>query len=426
MEPDSIALPVAPVLATYRCPGEADDISGGVHLSRLSSFYHKCRHCEQRSDIARLAPTLQKQWEQLLLTPEPLSLFQPNGVRGLYLNQLTRNEATQIAAAFTATLREVAEIWRARHPTPRGRWLKVVFGHDCRPSSPDLAIAAATTLRQHGCELIDLGWSVRPQLDMALRETEADGAFFVTGHGAAVGWNGFDMVGPDGIVWSQGGVLSLVEQRFHQPCPRPEREAAPAVVYDATADSLAMLRRELHGLRPLRVAVEASEPTLLSLLSVSQPDWPGTVAVIREGEAPAEPLLRSRCDVTFRLGEDARQCFVLDEAGQPVSDKRLLFGLGELLLDEHPHVDVVLSDDMFDRCGWTVERCGPGYLVFHRGGPTEEQLVRTMQSLNSSLGLDGQGRIWLRREGHLRCDGLLSLALILRSLSRTDQNASEW
>ena len=117
---------------------------------------------------------------------------------------------------------------------------------------------------------------------------------------------------------------------------------------------------------------------------------------------------------------------MLDETGQPVTDQRILFGLGELLLDEHPHVDVVLSDELFDRCGWTVERCGPGYLVFHRGGPTEEQLVRTMHSLNSSLGLDGAGRFWLRRDGQVRCDGLLTLAMIQRSLSRTDRKASEW
>ena len=456
MEPDSMAVPPSGTISAeasatnvsashYRCPGEPDDISEGVHLSRLSSFYHKCRLCEHRTDISRLAPLLQKQWEQLLLAPETPHLFQANGVRGLYLNQLTRHEASQVAAAYAMTLREVAAIWRARHPAPPSRWLKVVFGHDCRPSSPDLAIAAATTLRQHGCELIDLGWSVRPQLDNALRVTAADGAFFVTGHGAAAGWNGFDLLGPDGIVWSQGGVLDLVEQRFQQSCPRPERDAAPQTLHDATAESLSQLRRQLHGLRPLRVAVKPMEPTLGKLLIASQPDWPGELILAdREGEAPAEPRIppshrlksgsagaspsqpQASLDVTFHLDEDARQVSLLDETSQPVPVERVLFGLGELLLNEHPHVDVVLSDALFDRCGWTVERCGPGYLVFHRGGTTEEQLVRTMHSLNSSLGLDGQGRYWIRREGPVECDGLLTVTMILRSLSRTDGVASGW
>ena len=456
MEPDLMAVPPSGTISAeasathvsashYRCPGESDDISEGVHLSRLSSFYHKCRLCEHRTDISRLAPSLQRQWEQVLQAPEPTPLFQANGVRGLSLNQLTRHEASQVAAAFAATLREVAEIWRARHPAPPSRWLKVIFGHDCRPSSPDLAVAAATTLRQHGCELIDLGWSVRPQLDNVLRASAADGAFFVTGHGAAAGWNGFDLVGPDGIVWSQGGVLDLVEQRFHQSCPRPEREAAPQTLHDATAGSLAQLRRQLHGLRPLRVAVNVTEPTWGKLLLASQSEWPGELFLTdREGEASREPRLSpsrrlksgsagaspsqplASIDVRFYLGEDARHVAMLDETSQPVPVERILFGLGELLLNEHPHVDVVLSDALFDRYGWTVERCGPGYLVFHRGGTTEEQLVRTMHSLNSSLGLDGEGRYWIRREGHIECDGLLTLTMILRSLSRTDGVASGW
>lgn len=428
----------------FRCPGESDDISEGVHLSRLSTFYHKCRLCEHRTDICRLAPSLQRQWEQLLHVSDVPRLFQANGIRGLYLNQLTRNEASQVAAAYAATLREIAEIWRARHPAPPSRWLKVVFGHDYRPSSPDLAIAAATTLRQHGCELIDLGWTTRPQVDQALRASGADGAFFVTGHGAAAGWNGFDLLGPDGIVWSRGGVLDWVEQRFQQSCPRPERESAPQTLHDATEESLTQLRKQLHGLRPWRVAVEVTEPTLEKLLIASKPDWPGELVVLpqREGNAPAEPSLsqsrRSQsgavsssppsdtADVTFHFGEDTRQISVRDETGQIVVEVSILFSLGEVLLDEHPHVDVVLSDALFDRCGWTVQRCGPGYLVFHRGGTTEEQLVRTMHSLNSSLGLDGEGRYWIRREGHIDCDGLLTLTMILHSLNRTDGAASGW
>ena len=469
MEPDSTAVPLPTVAFApdtdpvspsrcYRCPGESDDITDSVHLARLSSFFHKCRLCQYRSDIVRLAPSLQKQWSQLLLAPEPTRLFQANGVRGQYLNQLTRNEASQVAAAFTSTLRDVAEIWRARHPSPLppSRWLKVVFGHDARPSSPDLANAAATTLRQHGCELVDLSWSTRPQVDAALRTSGADGVFYVTGHCSAVGWNGFDLVGPDGIAWSQGGMLDIVEQRFHQPCPRIEREAAPQSSRDAMGETLAALRGELHGLRPLRVVIETCEPTLEQVLQFSVPDWPGQITLRTGGvggarlrasdgvvsSAPTHPKTSGRVapgispltfdskakatDVAFRIGEDARQCEMWDEFQQPVTDQQLLFGLGELLLDEHPHVDVVLSDALFDRYGCTVERCGPGYLVFHRGGSHEEQLVRTMHSLNSSLGLDGAGRYWIRREGHIHCNGLLTITMILKSLSQSDRAVSEW
>ncbi len=447
MEPDLSASSTTPLESPlgkaelrFRCPGESEEISDSVHLARLSSFYHKCRLCEYRSDLSRLAPVQQKQWEQLLLAPEPPRLFQTNGVRGLYLNQLTRHEASQVAAAFASTLREVAEIWRTRHPAagPPSRWLRVIFGHDTRPSSADLAIAAATTLRQHGCELIDLSWSTRPQVEAMLRTSGADGAFCVSGQGSAVGWNGFELIGPDGIAWSLGGMLDIVEQRFHQPCPRPEREAAPHTHHNATAETMASLRSDLHGLRPLRVVIETHEPTLRQILAASMPDWPGTLTLSANADPrflrkehlstiPDAPLIPAQpADVIFQLGEDGRQSELIDESHQPVSEQRILFALGQLLLSEHPHVDVVLSDNLFDRFGWTVERCGPGYLVFHRGGSTEEQLVRTMHSMNSSLGLDGEGRYWIRQLGHIRCDGLLTITMILRSLSLSDQPVSSW
>lgn len=443
------------LVPVYRCPGETAPISSGVHFSRLSRFYHQCRHCEFRGDVVRLAPSIQRQWKQLLDSPEPPRLFSINGVRGLTLNQLTRSEASQVAAAYAATLREVLEIWRNRRPTQQSCRMKVVFGHDGRSSSPELAAAAASTLRQHGCELLDIGWSTRPQLDFALKQCQAEGAFFVTGQGCPAGWNGVDMIGPDGIVWSRDGVLDLVEQHFHQSCPRHERDAFPLSVVDLSREQQAFYKTLLHGFRPWRVSVVAEDPTVERFLSSLLSDWPGELHLAQverdyhtDQTAPHEishtgatrsaishspPAVISSAlpqsaslDVAFHIQEDARQIALRDEQQQQVSSERIVFGLGELLLDEHPHVDVILSDDYFDHCGWTVERCGPGYLVFHRGGNTEEQLLRTMSDHQSPLAVDGQGRYWVRHQGTIQCDAVLTLILILQALGRSDLRTSEW
>ena len=87
----------------YLCPGESAEITEAVHLSRLSTFFHKCQLCDHRSEIARLAPSIQAQWTQLSASSEPVRIFQMNGIRGRYLNRITRNEAAQIAAVFSST-----------------------------------------------------------------------------------------------------------------------------------------------------------------------------------------------------------------------------------------------------------------------------------------------------------------------------------
>lgn len=407
----------------YRCPGDPAEISEAVHLSRLATFYHKCQQCEHRSEIDRLAPTIQAQWAQLLSATEPVRLFHGNGIRGRYLNQITRNEAARAAAVFAATLREVVEFWRAeRKLKPAGRWLRVAFGHDSRPSSADLAIAAAEALRQHGCELWDLGITVRPQLLDVLRDESLDGAFLVTGHSSPAGWNGFDLIGPDGVIWSLGGMLDVVEQRFHQPCLRPDRDAAPAQLCDGVQPTVLRLQRMLHGTRSIPVDVRVQESAVIDALERSRSHWPGALSISSGGLASSD----SQSELAFEIGEDGIAVRVLDGLRQEVATTRVLHGLSELLLDEHPHVDVVLSGSLFQELQWTVQRCGPGYIVAHDGGGTEESLVRTMRSLGAPLAADGQGRYWIRHGSQIGSDALETIVMVLKSLSLSDRSLDQW
>lgn len=408
----------------YQCPGEPAPISEGVHLSRLATFYSKCRHCSHRTEMARLSPSLRAEWERIMAQAAAESLFRRNGVRGRAHSDWTPREATQLAAAYLAVLAEVIEVHRGRSSRPSSA-VRVVLGYDTRAESPEFAVAMARTLRQHGAELIDLGWTTRPRVEQRLRTSGAGGAVFVTGAGCESGWTGADLMGPDGIIWSREGILDLVEERFHTLVPRPVREAGPHHAESATDDSFEAWAREFHGLRPLKIRVCPAEFLQRELLEQVRTLVPGLEISSQEPrDATATPgrLL----DATFEWGEESRACRVLDGQGGLVSNETLAFQFGALLLDDHPHVDVVLPDAIFKQWGRTVSRCGPGYLVFHQGGTTEEQLRRTMESLRAPLGLDGADRYWVRREGQVVCDSLLTMALALQVLSRSDGAVANW
>ena len=254
---------------------------------------------------------------------------------------------------------------------------------------------------------------------------DGDLAFFVTGHGSPSSWSGFDLLGPDGVIWSQGGMLDLVEQRFHEHCPRPEREAAPAASCDTVLAARQRLQPSLHGFRPLTVGISTSEPVVEEVLRQSQGDWPGKL-VICPTSLMASQLGAPALDLGFDIAEDGIACRVRDENSQEVSIVRMLHGLGELLLDEHPHVDVIVSDHCLAQLSWTVQRCGPGYLVVHPGGQTHESLLRTMRSIAAPLATDGVGRFWVRRGALIVGDALQTATLVLRSLSRSDRSMSQW
>jgi phosphomannomutase len=97
---------IRPSEKLYVCPGESYPITRAVHLSRLAAFFPACRDCPFRSDTGRIPPQTLERLESTVRRVERKSLFTTEGVRGVYLNELTRAKAGEIAAALAALLWE--------------------------------------------------------------------------------------------------------------------------------------------------------------------------------------------------------------------------------------------------------------------------------------------------------------------------------
>ena len=89
----------------YRCPGEAHPISRAVHLSRLAACFAACRHCEHRHDAGEL---LKPQLAALneLRTDRPHELFQTNGLRGIFRNEINHATGIRLGEVFASLLWE--------------------------------------------------------------------------------------------------------------------------------------------------------------------------------------------------------------------------------------------------------------------------------------------------------------------------------
>src|SRR5690606_20363517 len=144
----------------YICPGEVHPISRSVHLSRLAAFYPGCRDCPLRCDTGHLPPQTLERLQRTETRVERPSLSTAEGVRGIYLNELTRTKSAAIASALAALLWEDAPLMARGEPAgeePAGRRVRpsVVVGYDERPFSPDLFAGVLSALRRMGCQVVD-------------------------------------------------------------------------------------------------------------------------------------------------------------------------------------------------------------------------------------------------------------------------------
>ncbi len=434
----------APLLdgrTTYLCPDEHHPISRAVHLARLAAFYPQCRICEHRRDTGQIPHSTLELLEATAQRHQRGSLFASEGVRGVYLNQLSRAVVARMGAAFASVLWEehvlsgapVSDLASGLVPAsthvPRGP--QVVIGHDSRTSSPDLCVGLAAALRRMECEVVDVGQVSRPGLSFAVHHLQADGGVYVGGQGFPPAWNGLDFVGQCGAPWSKPGRLEAVEDRFAATIARPSRRGGRQRFFDSSVPYRASFWKHLHDLAGLRVVYACKNPAVMRTLaawseSLSMELIPAELE--SRGAGPSggaaglgRSVTQSQADFGLLIEPDGQGCHVWDERGTQVSDEALLCALARSL--RRTAVSAVV---------WGTDEPAPaqpsavGALPFDVTcvASTSEAVVEGLQRSGATLGYQPGGRFWMEH-GPLTCDGILTLTQILQLLQRSGRKASE-
>jgi phosphomannomutase len=438
----------------YRCPGEEYDITRAVHLARLAVSYSKCRHCPHAPGATAIPDAPSD--EQKLPTARDGSLFTSEGVRGRYLNDLTRATAAQIAGAMASclwddfaapsvagTLRVPSAPEEASAPTSYAstggadqfqavegfRLLSpgrpgpcVVLAHDERPSSPDIVTGVGQSLRRTGCQVVDIGVATRPCLTFAVDHLHAAGGVHVTGAGCDPGWTGLDFISRGRVPCSSPGELDRISRRFQEGYSRPSRRPGMQRVFQAAVPYEAGLWKYFHALRPLKISLACPSRMLRELfarafrkvscrlLPVETPTR--RRAVLDPGDPDVARTARHVRDSGAHLGvlvdDDGERCIFFDELGRVVVPAR---------------VAAILESESGDVAQTAFpEPADPG-----RAGarlPTREEVTVAMQHNGAPFAADGAGRYWFA-EAYPTCDALLTLVHLLHALSRSDTPLSE-
>ncbi|NOX57188.1 MAG: hypothetical protein GXP27_22700 [Planctomycetes bacterium] len=422
---------------SYTCPGERYPISRSVHLARLAAFYPKCRECAHRSDSGQLPQHTLERLQSTERRAERRDLWSEEGIRGVYLNELTRYGAGRYAACLAA------ELWAAApltgrlpdDPTPRARPKRqgptVVVGRDERPSSPDIVIGVVASLRRMGCQVVDVGVTTKPCFCFAVDHLQAAAGIYVTGAGCEPAWTGCDFVGRSGQPFCQGGRLDQLAARFQSGFGRPTRSAGSYQTFQAHLPYEAALWKHFHDIRPVRVACACSSRILRDVLTrlfakipcqlelMPTAGWPtGRRVDDTDGELTrlAQFLRHTSADLGLRIHDDCMRCDVLDERGRRLPLERITALLTTVFLAEVGAARVVLASRYGET--WAADVGALGGQVLE-GGSTAEDVWQAVRDHEAQFGLDSAGRFWFNEASPLS-DAVLLLGRILDAVTRGD------
>lgn len=442
----------------YLCPDETHSISRAVHLSRLAAFYPKCRDCLHRCETGQLPQPHFQQTD----APQPhvaqRSLFTLEGIRGVYLNELTRQKAGEFATAFAnllweslplsgrSDLRDASSKRSIRRTGP-----VVVVGFDERSSSPDLVTGVAAALRRMSCQVIDIGQSSVPCFRFTVAHMQAAGGIMITGHGCEPSWTGLDFVSKYGRPISAGGQrsadpvephdvvrsLSLDDlyRQYEQGTSRPLRQGGTQRVFQASLPYLAGLVKQFHALRPLHVTIGCPVRSIRRTLDALFEKLPVTLHwvdvpqrrrdLLRDDDADVqrmrETVVAQQMDFGFLIDDDGANVAVLDEQGRLIQPEDLLCLIAELLLNEQPHGAVVIDNAPREHLQPRISARGARCWL---GGWTQAEQWQALRQDAAVCGGGASGRIWLR-DTYPATDAILTLAKLLQLLSLDDAPLSQ-
>ena len=363
-----------------------------------------------------------------------------SGIRGIVGTDLTPENVARYAAAFG--------VWalNGRRETGKGKRAVVVVGRDARTSGPMLQAAAVAGLQSVGVDIVDIGLTTTPTIQLAVEHHRAAGGIILTASHNPIEWNALKFVGADGIFLDTADGARVRDLAAGESLPRADWSAIGGVSKDDTAvtrhldailklkavDVRAIKRRRFRvALDCVRGAGGAIMPLLFERLGCK------VVAINLEtdGRFPRAPepipanlgalgrLVRSRkADLGMAVDPDVDRLALVDEKGRAIGeDYTLAFAVRAVLgkretgngkRSARGPVVVNLStslvvDDAARDAGVSVMRAPVG----------EAHVARMILGSRSPIGGEGNGGV-MYPALHAGRDAPLAAALALTLLAR--------
>lgn len=366
---------------------------------------------------------------------DPRLMISVSGIRGRVGHGLTPEVVARYAAAFGA--------WATAKARQRGGRPTVVLGRDSRVTGPLFHAVTRAALESVGADVLDIGLTTTPTLQLAVEHHHAAGGLGITASHNPIEWNALKFIGPDGLFLSaeQGREMrALVDSGI----PYATYDRLGIVHFDGEAIKrhldlvLALPFLDVDGIRSRRfkVAYDACRgaggaviPHLLELLGCevhaidleADGRFPRPPEPVAENLGALERLVRETgAAIGFATDPDVDRLALVADGGKAIGEDYTL-ALATRVVLRHRQGPVVTNlstsrivDDMAAERGAKVLRAPVG----------EVNVALAMRAAGAVIGGEGNGGVILP-ELHLGRDAPLGVALLLQLLHEDGEPLSK-
>lgn len=353
-------------------------------------------------------------------------------IGGTVGESLTPLDAVKFAAAFGTWVIQKSGI------------SKIVIGRDARPSGEMISTLVASTLQGLGIEVVDLGLSTTPTVEIAVPAENAGGGIILTASHNPVQWNALKLLNEKGeFISAQDGadVLGIAEKEtfdFAEVKALGKYRKDDTYIDKHIKAVLALPLVDVEAIKAanFKVVIDCvnstggiSLPPLLNALGVKEikelycepnGNFPHNPEPLPENLGQISGVLENgNYDLGIVVDPDVDRLAFLTEDGTPFGEEYTLVAVADYILSKQKGNTVSnLSSTRALRD--VTEKHGGIYTASAVG---EVNVVEQMKATDAIIGGEGNGGI-IYPESHYGRDALVGIALFLTHLANTGKRMS--
>lgn len=326
----------------------------------------------------------------------------------------------------------------------RGVRCRIVIGRDARMSGQMVSKLVTATLQGLGIDVVDLGLSTTPTVEVMVPECKAQAGIILTASHNPRQWNALKLLNEKGefISGAEGAeVLQIAEDGAFEYV-----EVDHLGTYQALQDSMQVHIKQILALdlvdveaireRNFKVAFDAVNstggifiPELLYQLGVKEVlplyaeptgDFPHNPEPLPEHLTEISNVIKQQqADVGFVVDPDVDRLAIVNEDGSMFGEEYTLVAVADYVL-AHKKGDTVSNMSSTRALRDVSEKHGVSH---HASAVGEVNVVDKMKEVNAVIGGEGNGGI-IYPELHYGRDALVGIALFLTLLAKKDMSCS--